>query len=103
MFIFYLFLFFVLVLSICGFVYFMSRGIYRSIRIFRTNYNSNCKRYYIESDVFVVQNQDLLELSNLINIPKGQNNFVALNRKNNNKRGNFRITQYFKVGVNILY
>lgn len=81
----------------------MSRGIYSSIRIFRIKCNSNFKVLYIESDVFVVQNQDLVQLSNLINIPKGQNNYVGLNRKNNNKRGNFRIAQYFKVCVNILY
>ena len=80
----------------------MSRGIYSSIRIFRIK--CNFKVLYIESDVFVVQNQDLVELNNLINIPKGQNNYVGLNRKNNNnKRGNFRIAQYFKVCVNILY
>lgn len=51
----------------------------------------------LESDAFVVDNKDLVELENIINIPISQKNYSKLSSKNSNKRGNFRIAQYFKV------
>jgi len=51
----------------------------------------------IESDAFVVESKDLVDLHNLINVPKSQHNYSNIGNKSSNKRGNAKIAKYFKV------